>query len=89
MTNSIRRSMLSLLKQILIQSLLYKTITCLTQPASTFFVSQMKRTCLKQPLQNLNPTKKWKTNIRQQCIKSKLLSSFQTTVLLVYNAKVV
>ena len=34
-----------------IQLFLYKTATCLTQPANTFFVLQMKKTCLKQQLQ--------------------------------------
>ena len=38
--------MLSLTKQITILSLLYETITCLTQPATSFFASQMKKTCL-------------------------------------------
>ena len=38
-----RRLMLNPSKQIPIQSLLYKTITCLTRPAITFFVSQMKK----------------------------------------------
>ena len=44
--------MLSPPKQIPIQLLLYKMTTCLAQPATTFFVSQMKKTSLKQPLQN-------------------------------------
>ena len=39
---------------------LYKTTIRLTRPATTFFVSQMKKTFLKQPLQNFNyPAKKW------------------------------
>ena len=52
MTSHLRRLMLSPPKQISIQSLLYKTNTCLTRAATTFFVSQMKKTCLKQPLKN-------------------------------------
>ena len=43
--------MLSLPKQSPIQHLLYKTITCLTRPATTFFVCHMKKNCLKQPPQ--------------------------------------
>ena len=50
MTTRLRWPMLSPPKQIRIQSLLYKTTTCLMQPATTFFVSQTKKTCLKQPL---------------------------------------
>ena len=52
MTTHLRQPMLSLPKQIPIQLLLYKMTTCLSQPATTFFVSQMKKNCLKQPLQN-------------------------------------
>ena len=48
----LRRPGLSLPKEIPIQLLLYKTTTCLTRPATTFFVSQVKKTCLKQSLQN-------------------------------------
>ena len=50
MTTHIRRQILSPPKQIPIKSLLYKTTTCLTRPATTFFVSQMKKAWLKQPL---------------------------------------
>ena len=65
-TIRLRRPMLSLPKQIPIQSLLYKTTTCLTRPATTLFVSQMKKTCRKQK-KNLSkttitkfyPAKKW------------------------------
>ena len=45
--------MLSPPKPIPMQLLLYKTTTCLTRPATTFFVPQMKKNCLKQPLQNV------------------------------------
>ena len=52
MTTSLRR----LRKPIPIQLLLHKTTTCLMQPATTSFapppIPQMKKTCLKQPLQN-------------------------------------
>ena len=44
-TTHLRQPMLSLPKEIPIQSLLYKTTTCLTRPATTFFVSQMKKNC--------------------------------------------
>ena len=40
---SVRQPMLSLPKQIPTQLLLCKTTTCLMQPATTFFVSQMKK----------------------------------------------
>ena len=43
MTACLRQPMLSLPKQILTQILLYKTNSCLTQPATTFFVPQMKK----------------------------------------------
>ena len=39
-------------KQIPIQVLLHKKTTCLMQPATTFFDSQIKKNCLKQQLQN-------------------------------------
>ena len=44
--------MLSIPKWIPVQSLLYEMITCLTQPATSFFVSQIKKAYLKQPLKN-------------------------------------
>ena len=37
-TTSIRQAMLSPPKQIPIHSLLYKLITCLTQPVTTFYI---------------------------------------------------
>ena len=52
LTTRLRRPILNLPKPVNIQSLLYKVSTCLTQPVTTFFVPQMKKTCLKQPLQN-------------------------------------
>ena len=42
-TSCLRRPMLSPPKPIPIQLLLYKTTTCLTQSATTFFVPQMKK----------------------------------------------
>ena len=54
MATCLRQSVLSPSKQILIKLLLYKTITCLTRPATTCFVHQMKKkNCIKQPLPNL------------------------------------
>ena len=41
-TTRLRRPMLSPPKQIPIQLLLYKTTTCLTRPATTFFESEIK-----------------------------------------------
>ena len=51
-TTRLRRPMLGPPKQIPVQSLVYKTTTCLTRPPPTFFDSQMKKARLKQPLQN-------------------------------------
>ena len=72
-------------KQILIQSLLYKTTTCLTRPSNHFFVSQMKKKLSKTTIKKLCPAKKWEIN-RQQYIKiNTCLIIF--TLLLLYNAK--
>ena len=57
-TTRLRRLMLSLAKQNPIELLLYRTTTCLTRPAPTFLVSQMKKTCIKQLLQNLTQHRK-------------------------------
>ena len=46
-TVHLRRLMLSPPQQIPIQLLLYKTTTCLTRPAATFFVSQIKKSLSK------------------------------------------
>ena len=53
-TTHLRWPMLSPPKPIPIQLLLYKMTTCLMRPTTTFFVPQMKKTCLKQPLQNVH-----------------------------------
>ena len=42
MTISVRQPILSPPKQILVQSLLYKTTTCVTQPATTFCLPKEK-----------------------------------------------
>ena len=60
-TTRLSRPVLSPPKQIPLQSLLYKTTTCLTRPATTFFVSQMKKNLSKATATKLYPTKKWKT----------------------------
>ena len=65
-TTCIRRPMLSPPKQIPVQLLLYNTTFCLMQPVTLFFVSQMKKACLKQPL----------INFIQQCIQNKCLSDY-------------
>ena len=64
----IRRPVLSPPKPILIQSLLYKTTTCLTRPATIFLSPKRKKTCLKQKLQNFIQRRNEK-----QCIKNKSL----------------
>ena len=65
--------MMRLPKQIPIQSLLYKTTTCLTLPATDF--PKWKKACLKQPLQNFIQQKNAKKN-KDQCIKNKCLSHY-------------
>ena len=52
MTTHLRRPMLSPPKPFPVQSLLYKTTTCLTSPATTFLSLKWKKSCLKQPLIN-------------------------------------
>ena len=71
MTTRLRQPILSPPKAIPVQSLLYKTTTCITWPAATFFVPQLKKTCLKQLLQNFIQQRNGK-----QCIKNKCLSDF-------------
>ena len=51
-TTGLRRLIVGLPKQIPIQLWQYKMTNCLMQPATTYFVPQMEKTCLKQPLQN-------------------------------------
>ena len=54
----IGRPMLNPPVQIPIQSVLYKTNTSLTGPATIFLVSQMKKNRIKQPLQNFTQRRK-------------------------------
>ena len=65
----LRRPMLCPPGQIPMQSLLYKTTTCLTRPATSFFVSQMKKKSLPKTTTKFYPANKWEAKIRQQCIK--------------------
>ena len=58
-TTRLRRPVLSSPKPIPIQSLLYKTTTCLTRPATTFFVSKMK---------------KWKQCLKNKCLSDYIYS---------------
>ena len=58
-TTSIRQPVLSPPKQIPIQSLLYKTTTCLTRPATTYFVPQMKKNLSKTATAKFYPAEKW------------------------------
>ena len=52
-------------------------ITCLMQPATTFFFClQNEKKLSKTTTRKLYPAKKWETNIRQQCIKNKRLSDY-------------
>ena len=70
-TTHLRWPMLHPPKPIPIQSLLYKMTTCLTWPATTLFIPQMKKTCPKQPLHNFI---RWRN--AKQCIKNKYLSNY-------------
>ena len=54
-TTRLRRPMLNPPWQIPIQSLLYKTTTCLTGPATNFLVSQMKKKLYKTTTTKLYP----------------------------------
>ena len=85
-TTCLRRPMLSLPKQIPVQSLLCKTTTCLTRPVTTFFVFQMKKASLKQPLKTLSSEGTWNKH-KEQCIKNKCLSDYISSIL--YSAKFV
>ena len=69
-TTRLRRPLLSQPKQILIQLLLYKMTTCLTQSATTFFISQMKKYLPKTTATKLHKAQKRKINLEQQCIKN-------------------
>ena len=59
-TICLRRPVLSPPKPILKQSLLCKTTTCLTRPATTFFVPQTKKYLSKTATAKLYPAEKWK-----------------------------
>ena len=63
-------------KQIPMQLLLYKTTTCLTRPATTFFDSQIKE----KPVQNNNyktlSSKGMQKKHKEQCIKNECLSDY-------------
>ena len=78
--------MLSLLKQIPVQSLLCKTTSCLTRPVTTSFVFQMKNACLKQPLETFSSEEMWNKH-KEKCIKNKRLSDYIYSIL--YSAKFV
>ena len=69
-TTRLRRPLLSQPKQILMQLLLYKMTTCLTQSATTFFVSQMKKYLPKTTATKLHKAQKREINLEQQCIKN-------------------
>ena len=56
--------MLSLPKQIPVQSLLYKTTTCLTRPVNTFLSTKWKKVCLKQPLKTLSSEEMWNNALK-------------------------
>ena len=63
-TTRLRLPMPSPPQRIPAQSLLYKTTACLTRPATTFFVPQMRKSLSKTTTIELVPAKKWETNIR-------------------------
>ena len=86
-TTRLRWPVLSLPKQIPIQSLLDKTTTCLTRPATTFFLSpKWKKTCLKQPLQNFTQRRNEEQSYGNNAWKINI-SLIIFTLLLFYNGK--
>ena len=84
MTTCLRQQIVSLSKQILIQSLLYKTTTCLTRPAATYFVLQMKKNLPKTATAKLYLAEKWEAMHKNKSLCIKIVIMF--TVLLRYNA---
>ena len=66
--------MLSPPKEISVQLLLYKT--CLMQPATSFFASQMKKNLSKTTTAKLYPAKECKKKLKEQRIKNKRLSDY-------------
>ena len=77
-TTRLRQPVLSPPQQISIELLLYNTTTCLKQPATTFCLPSEKNLS-KTTTTKLYPAKKWKTNIRQQCIKANVSLYSSTT----------
>ena len=67
-TTRLRQPVLSQPKQIPVQLLLYKTTTCVTRPATTFFCLPNEKTLTAT---KLYPAKKWKIIIWKQCIENK------------------
>ena len=64
-TTRLGRPMLTPPKPIPMESLLYKTTTCLTQPATTLFVPEMKKP--KTTTAKLYPPKKWE-EMHNKCL---------------------
>ena len=79
-TTRLRRPVLSPPQQIPIELLLYNMTTCLKQPATTFCLPSEKNLS-KTTTTKLYLAKKWKTNIRQQCIKANVSLYSSTTFL--------
>ena len=73
MTTCLRWPILIQPKQIPMQLLLYKTTTCLAWPATTFICLTNKKNFFKTTTIEIQPAKKWWTNIRRKCIKNKRL----------------
>ena len=81
-TTRLRRPIVSPPKLFPIQLLLYKTTTCLTQPTTTFFVTQMKKNLSKTMTAKVYLAKKW------EAMHKKInVSPIIFTLLLPYNAK--
>ena len=74
-----RRPMLSPPEQIPIQWLLYKTTTCLTRPATTFFLSTKWKRPSKTTTNKLYPAKKCERN-KEQCIKNNRLYDYMYSI---------
>ena len=82
----LRRPMLSPPQRIPVQLLLYKTTI---RPATTFFVSQMKKSLSKTTTLNTLSSKEMQDKHKEQCIKNKCLYLFIFHLLLLFNAKFV
>ena len=76
MITCLRQPTLSRPKQIPMQSLLYKTTTCLARPATTFFVSQMKKVLSKTYYYKILPSEEMGNNYKTTVHQNKRFSDY-------------